>query len=105
MDAIAVDYRYSQDQLEALFRQARTEDVEAGGRFDTGSAAISIWTHAWTHPAMRDESSLMGMCYAAWADENRLWNAEVEEGFSLDDLLEVLGELEEKALGEKVHGR
>jgi hypothetical protein len=36
LDAIEVDDRYSQDQLEALFRQARTEDVEAGGRFDTG---------------------------------------------------------------------
>ena len=30
---------------------------------------------------------------------------EVEEGFSLDDLLEVLGELEAKALGERIHGR
>jgi hypothetical protein len=54
---------------------------------------------------MRDESTLMGTFYAAWVDENRLWKAEVEEGFSLDDLLEVMGELEEKALGEKIHGR
>ena len=47
----------------------------------------------------------MGTFYAAWADENRLWKAEVEEGFSLDDLLEVLGELEIKALGMRIHGR
>jgi hypothetical protein len=105
MEAIEVDCRYSQDQLEALFRQARREDVEQGGRFDTGSAAINIWTHTWTSPALRDESSLMGTFYAAWADENRLWKAEVEEGFSLDDLLEVLGELEIKALGMRIHGR
>jgi hypothetical protein len=47
----------------------------------------------------------MGTFYAAWADENRLWKAEVEEGLSLEDLLEVLGELEKKALGERIHGR
>jgi len=105
MVPISIDYRYSQDQLEALFRQARQEDVEQGGRFDTGSAALNIWTYAWNHPAMRDESSLMGTFYAAWAQENRLWKAEGEEGFSLDDILQVLGELEENALGERIHGR
>lgn len=68
-------------------------------RVDTDSAAINVWTHPWTHPAIRDESSLMGMFYAAWADENRLWKAEVEEGLSLEDLPEVLGELEKKAPG------
>jgi hypothetical protein len=71
----------------------------------TGSAALNIWTYAWTNPALRNESSLMGTFYAAWADENRLWKAEVEEGFSLDDLLEVLGELEVTALGMRIHGR
>jgi hypothetical protein len=54
-------------------------------------AAVNTWTHPWTNPAMRDE--------------NRLWKAEVEEGLSLEDLLKVLGELEKKALGERIHGR
>jgi len=74
-------------------------------RVDTGSAAVNTWTHPWTNPAVRDENSLMGTFYAVWADENRLWKAEVEEGLSLEDLLEVLGELEKKALGERIHGR
>jgi hypothetical protein len=30
---------------------------------------------------------------------------EVEEGFSLEALLEELGALEEKAVGRKIHGR
>jgi hypothetical protein len=79
--------------------------VDFTQQIGTGSAALNIWTHAWTHPAMREESSLIETLYAAWADKNRLWKAEVEEGFPLDDLLEVLGELEVKALGEKIHGR
>jgi sulfur carrier protein ThiS len=33
-----------------------------------------------------------------------VWQIEIEEGFSLEDLLAELGTLEEKALGEKVHG-
>ena len=74
-------------------------------RVDTDSAAINVRTHPWTNPAMRDESSLMGTFYAAWADENHLWKAEGEEGLSLEDLLEVLGELEKRALGERIHGR
>lgn len=42
MESIEVDYRYSREQLEALFRQARQEDVEHSGHFDTGSAALSL---------------------------------------------------------------
>jgi hypothetical protein len=34
-----------------------------------------------------------------------LWKTEVEEGLSLEDLLEVLGELEKKVLGERILGR
>lgn len=105
MVSIEVDYRYRRDQLEALFRQARSEEVEEGRHFDTGSAALNIWTHAWSNAAMRDESSLIGTFYAAWVEENRVWKAEVEDGFSLDDLLEVLGSLEEQALEERIHGR
>ena len=48
---------------------------------------------------------LWGSIYVFWAEENRLWRLEIEEGFSLEDLLVELGWLEEKALGEKMHGR
>jgi hypothetical protein len=51
------------------------------------------------------ESTLMGSIYVFWAEQNRLWQVEIEEGFSLEELLVELGTLEEKTLGEKVHGR
>jgi hypothetical protein len=34
-----------------------------------------------------------------------IWQIDVEEGFSLEALLEELGALEQKAIGRKIHGR
>ena len=103
--AVEVDYQYSPDQLQALFDLARAEDVEKGGRYDARSGAINIYTHPWNTVTMQEESTLMGSIYAFWAEQNRLWWIEIEEGFSLEDLLVELGTLEEKTLGRKVHGR
>jgi len=100
----AVDLRYARDQLHALFQCAYAEDVEKGGRYDARSGAINIYTHPWNDETMRAESTLMGSIYAFWAEENRFWQIEIDEGFSFEDLLEELGTLEEKALGEKIHG-
>jgi hypothetical protein len=103
--AVEVDYRYSPDQLHALFELARAEDVKKGGRYDARSGAINIYTHPWNDEATRTESTLMGSIYVFWADQNRIWRCEMEEGFSVEDLLVELGTLEQKALGSKVHGR
>jgi hypothetical protein len=40
-----VDLRYSRDQLQALFDLARAEAVEHGGRYDTRSGVINVYTH------------------------------------------------------------
>jgi len=103
--SIEVDYRYSRDQLDALFALARAEDVEKGGRYDARSGAINIYTHPWNSPTMQEESTLMGSIYVFWVEENRIWQVEIEEEFSLEDLLVELGMLEEKAIGRKVYGR
>jgi hypothetical protein len=103
--AVEVDYRYSPDQLLALFSLARAEDVKKGGRYDARSGAINIYTHPWNTRTMREESTRMGAIYVFWAEENRLWQVEMEEGFSFENLAAELGTLEEKALGRKVHGR
>lgn len=100
-----VDWRYSRDQLQAMFQLAYAEDVEKGGRYDGRSGAINLYTHPWTTETMRAESTLMGSIYVFWGDQNRIWQIEVDEGFSFEELLAELGTLEEKALGEKVHGR
>lgn len=68
---------------------ARRQDVESGGRYHTGAAALSCWTHSWTIPAERDKSPLRGTFLAAWGDDNRLWKLEVEDGWSQEDLLNV----------------
>ncbi len=62
-------------------------------------------THPWNTATMRLESTLMGSLYVFWGDHNRIWQFEIEERFSLEDLLTELGTLEEKALRRKVHGR
>jgi hypothetical protein len=54
---------------------------------------------------MPEESTFMGSISVFWAAQNRLWRVEIEEGFSLEDLLVELGTLEEKAFRRKVHGR
>jgi hypothetical protein len=103
--AVEVDYRYSQDYLQALFDLARAEDVEKGRQYDARSGAINIYTHHWNMVTMQEESTLMGSIYVFWAEQNRIWQVEIEEGFSIEDLLVELGRLEEKALSEKIHGR
>jgi hypothetical protein len=54
---------------------------------------------------MRVESILFGSIYVFWAEENRIWQMQMDEGFSFEDLLVELGRLEEKAIGRNVHGR
>ena len=81
-DTREVDYRYSQYQLQALFDLARAEDVEKGGRYDARSGAINIYTHPWNTVTMQEESTLMGSIYVFWAEQNRIWQLEIEEGFS-----------------------
>jgi hypothetical protein len=99
-----VDLRYERREIVALFETARREDVESGGRYDHGGGAITVWTHHWQTPATRYDSTIIGTLYIYWADENRIYEIECDQGFSLDDLLHELAILEEKALGRIKHG-
>jgi hypothetical protein len=96
---------YSEAELHAIFALARTEDVDAGGRYDARSAAINIWSHSWIHEATQHDSAPIGTLYFHWGDNNQLWLIECDEGFSCDDLLHELAILEQKALGHLKHGR
>jgi hypothetical protein len=80
------------------------EDVEKGGRYDARSAAINLWSHHWQHPATHHDSALLGTFYFAWGDAPRLWEIETEDGFTLEDLMQELGQIELKALGYVKHG-
>jgi hypothetical protein len=100
-----VDLRYTRQELEALFAVARAEDVEEGGRYDARSGAINVWSHTWLSDATRHDSDTIGTLYVRWGDKNHLWLIVCDEGFSVDDLLQELGTLEQKALGRVKYGR
>jgi hypothetical protein len=103
--AVEVNYRYTREDLKAIFDLVYEEDVERGGRYDGRSGAIQVYTHPWDNETMRLESTRMGTFSAAWGQGNVIWQIDVEEGFSLEALLAELGTLEEKGIGRKIHGR
>jgi hypothetical protein len=45
-----VDLRYTRAELHAFLAAQRREDVELGGRYDGGTAAINVWSHSWVTP-------------------------------------------------------
>jgi hypothetical protein len=100
----AVDFAYSHQELDALFRCAGAHDVEQGGRYDARSAAINVWSRHWAHLATREESETIATFYVHWAPTPRLYAIETDEGFSLEDLLQALGRLELQAWGSVKHG-
>jgi hypothetical protein len=95
----AVDFPYTQAELEAIFRYAHEHDVEKGGRYDARSAAVNIWSHHWLNDATRQESETIGTFYVHWAPTPKLFEIETDAGFSLGDLMQELGRLELAALG------
>lgn len=73
-----VDFVYTRQELEALFRYAHENDVEKGGHYDARSAAVNLWSHGWQHPATREEPETIGTFYfrcwglaGALGDRNR----------------------------------
>jgi hypothetical protein len=58
-----------------------------------------VWSHHWLDPATREGSEIVGSFYVHWGPTALLYEIEVDQGFSLEDLLQELGRLELKALG------
>jgi hypothetical protein len=98
-----VDFAYTTQELQALFRYAHAHDAERGGHYDARSAAINVWSHHWLNDATHEESETIGTFYVHW-DPPILWEIETDEGFSLEDLMVELGRLELRALGRVKHG-
>jgi hypothetical protein len=107
-----VDFAYTRQELDALFRYARDHDVEKGGRYtvnkgwgdEARAAAMHIWSHHWRHRATWEESMILGTCAAHWAPTPALWEIKTDESFALEDLMQALGRLELQALGYVKHG-
>jgi hypothetical protein len=103
--SVEVNYRYTREDLKAIYDLVYEEDIERGGQYDGRSGAIHVYTQPWDRETMTLQSTLMGTFSVAWGQGNLIWQIDVEEGFSLEALLEELGRLEEKAIGRKIHGR
>jgi hypothetical protein len=99
-----VDFAYTRQELEGLFRYANEHDVDKGGRYDARSAAVNLWSHHWAHPATKEESETLGTFYFHWAPTPMLYQIETDEGFALEDLMQALGRWELQALGRVKHG-
>jgi hypothetical protein len=99
-----VNFPYTRQELEALFRYANEHDVVKGGRYDACSAGINIWSHHWQHPATKEESETIGTSYVHWAPTPMLYEIETAEGIDLEDLMQELGRLELQPPGYVKHG-
>jgi hypothetical protein len=87
----AVDFPYTRQELEALFCYAHEHDVEKGGIYDP-----------WPDP--EPDSTTKGTFYVRWTPTPTLWQIDIDEGFSFEDLMQELGRLELQALGRVKHG-
>src|SRR5215471_15211715 len=81
----SVNFPYAREELLVLFACAQAGDVEHGGRYDSRGGVLYIWSHPWSVPALRDESTLVGSFYFDWLTD-RLVHIEWDEGFEFADL-------------------
>jgi hypothetical protein len=97
--------RYERVDLEAIFRHARVHGAERDGRYDARTPPrLSIWTHRWSNPGCRAESTLM---FSLDFDLNTasLMSVVLRPGYDWQIFLDELGRLETAALGCVVYGK
>jgi hypothetical protein len=99
-----VEFPYTSQEIDTLFRLANEEGVEKGGRYDARSAAISIWSHHWQERATWEESDAIGTFYFYWEPTPMLYEIQADGDFDLEALMQELGRLELKAFGWVKHG-
>jgi hypothetical protein len=102
---VRINLRYDGSDLRTLLRYARAHDVELGGRYDIRiPPRLNIWTHAWSNPGCRAESSLMFTLEFNWSAA-ALMSVVLQPGYDWSIFLDELAKLERAALGEVVYGK
>jgi hypothetical protein len=104
VEAVRLCLHYHRADLECLFAYAQAHNVERRGRYHVQNVSVlNIWTHTWSNPGCKAESSLM--CSLAF-DRNTAALASVvlQPGYDWDVLCDELARLETAALGEVVWG-
>lgn len=98
-----VDFPYTRRELHALFRYADKHHLEKGGRYDARDEDIHVWTCHWVQSRFRQASRRMGTWTFRWGQHPALWQLDVADGWTLDELLCELGILEQQAWGRVIH--
>jgi hypothetical protein len=102
---VRINLRYDRSDLRAILRYARTHDVELNGRYDIRiPPRLNIWTHNWSSPGCRAESSLMFSLEFDWAVA-ALMSVMLQPGYDWAVFLDELARLERAALGDVVYGK
>ncbi len=104
-ELVRVNLRYDRADLEFLFRYAQAHDVERAGRYDVRRPPrLNVWTHTWTTPGCRAESSLMFTLEFDWNTAS-LMSVMLQPGFDWEVFLDELATLGRAALGDVVYGK
>jgi hypothetical protein len=105
VENVRINLRYERADLRSMLRYAKTHDVERDGRYDIRTPPrLNIWTHTWTNPGCKAESSLM---FSLEFDRNTssLMLVMLQPGFDWEAFLDELAKLETAALGDVVYGK
>jgi hypothetical protein len=102
---VRINLRYDRSDLKTILRYAKGNDVERGGRYDIRvPPRLNIWTHTWSNPGCRAESSLMFSLEFDW-HAAALMSVMLQPGYDWAIFLDELACLERAALGEVVYGK
>jgi hypothetical protein len=102
---VRINLRYDRTALKAILWHAQRSDVHLGGRYDFGlPPRLNIWTHHWSNPACKAESSLMFTLEVDWNTAS-LPSVIMQPGYDWAIFLDELARLETAALGDVVWGK
>lgn len=107
MDAknVRINLPYERADLKSLVQYAKTHDVELDGRYDIRTPpCLNIWTHNWTNPGCKAESSLMFTLEFDLKTAS-LMSVTLRPGYDWAVFLDELASLERMALGDVVYGK
>jgi hypothetical protein len=117
-----VDFPSTTADLQAIFRLAHARDQALGGRYGVRPdadrpewlPAVRRWMAWWRYHddatgAMPghswEESDLMGAFLVRWGESPAVWQVEVQEGWTLAEVLRALGRMAWQALQSVKHSQ
>ena len=102
---VRINLRYDRADLKSLLQYAKVHDVDRDGRYDIRRPPrLNIWTHTWSNPGCRAESSMMYSLLFDWHAAS-LMSVVLQPGYDWAIFLDELARLERAALGDVVYGK